>query len=429
VRQLKNLVLRPALVLALGLAPSAHAEDAANRCEMYRLANGMRWIAAPLDARGEVTIVFYVATGTDVEAATTRGATATLVELWRSEAAEMLAPRGAAPTAFFANPDFTAARATWPSAELAEAVAFAAAHWFRPDGTRFGKARASALAARDRALQGHLRLYWELCRSAFAVHPYGRPYFGEKGELERLSEGAFRDHIAAQLVPANLVGAVTGDFDGTALRSALEREFASLPAVAPPVPLDASEPPQRGERRVVLADAGVSGLAIGFRKDAGASASIAAWDILLDVWQRRLRQRLASQQAQISRFDSGQAPAMKRPNLMFALWVTGPSVDLKALETAALDELARVATTPLDAGEIEEAKRRLAGDPQTPDARTFGQHLADWLVMTGDWRPAFGHSDRLRAVTADQVLVVAREVLRPDNRTVITSSVASPAAR
>jgi predicted Zn-dependent peptidase len=47
--------------------------------------------------------------------------------------------------------------------------------------------------------------------------------------------------------------------------------------------------------------------------------------------------------------------------------------------------------------------------------------------MTGDWRPAFAHAERVRAVTAEQVLALARDVLRPENRTVVVSTPAPQA--
>jgi proline iminopeptidase len=71
--------------------------------------------------------------------------------------------------------------------------------------------------------------------------------------------------------------------------------------------------------------------------------------------------------------------------------------------------------------ELEEAKARLAGESRKPDDRVHGQHLADWLAMTGDLRPAFEHTARLRTVTAGQVRALARDTFRPANRTVVTS--------
>ena len=408
--------------------PASSAEPESGT-EMFTLANGMRWIASPMEAAGEVTVVFYVATGTAHETTTSRGAVASLVELWRLGTADALAARGVAPTAFFANPDFALARATWPSARLAEAVAFAAAHWLKPETVRFAEARTKAVAARDRALQGPFRLHWQMCRTAYTVHPYGRPYFGEKGDLERLGEPAFREHLAAHLVPANLVAVVTGDFDRAVLRAAAEREFGSQPALAAPVAVQVAEPPQREEKRVVLADAAVGGLAIGFHKHIGASAGMAAWGVLLEVWKRRLDQRTAHQRNLVRRFDAGQAPAMKHPNLLFALWETEPAADLRAIETAAIEEWERLGVEPLRPAELEEVKRQLVGEPRKLDARTHGQHLADWLVMTGDYRPAFTHALRVRAVTAEQVLALARDVLRPGNRTVVTSAVSAAGGR
>jgi predicted Zn-dependent peptidase len=408
------------LALCAGSAPLARCAEPASGVELFRLANGMRWIAAPMASPGEVTLVFYVATGTAHEPPAARGSVPTLVELWRL-GSDGLAARGAAASAYFANPDFTVARATWPSKSLEDAVSHAARQWSTPDTTRFAEARSKAVSRRDQALRGRLRLYWEMCRAAYAVHPYGRPYFGEPGELERLGEEAFRGHLAAHLVPANIVGVVTGEFDGAALHAAAEREFGSQPPGSAPAATRVIEPPQQMEKRVALSDAAVSGLAIGFHKAAGAAPGIAAWGVLADVWKRRVEERTAAQKGLIRSFDAEQGPAMKDPNLVFALWETDPAADLRAIEQAALEEWQRLAREPLGQHELEQAKQRLAGDSEKPDARTRGQHIADWLVMTGDIGPAFAHTARVRAVTADQVLALAREGFRPENRTVVTA--------
>jgi len=417
-----------ALILAFlmaGAALAASPAEQGSEAELFRLANGMRWIAAPLESPGELTLVFYVATGTADESSGARGAVPVLVELWRVNTEEALAAKGAASAAFYANPDFTVARATWPKAQLAEAVSFAAAHWLQPDLVRFDEARERTIAARDGALQGGYGLYWGLCRAAFVEHPYGRPFFGEKGDLERLGADALRGHLSGHLVPSNVVVAVTGDFDMRTLRSAAERHFGALPAADPPRAPDIIEPVQLAERRVA-AVAGVNGLAIGFHKGAGAAPDIGVWDVLRDVWRRRVEERAASQQPFVRRFDAGQAPAMEHPNLIFALWETGPAADLAALEAAAVAEWERLGVELVGPEELQEAKQRLAGTPKKPDARQAGQHMADWLAMTGDLQPTFGYYARIHAVTAEQILALARDTLRPQNRTVVTANTAPP---
>src|SRR5512147_1632682 len=79
------------LLVAIALCASAPTRPAEARteAELFQLANGMRWIAAPMEAPGEVTVVFYVATGTAHESPEARGAVATLVELWRLGAPEV----------------------------------------------------------------------------------------------------------------------------------------------------------------------------------------------------------------------------------------------------------------------------------------------------------------------------------------------------
>ena len=46
--------------------------------------------------------------------------------------------------------------------------------------------------------------------------------------------------------------------------------------------------------------------------------------------------------------------------------------------------------------------------------------LADWQVLTGDWRNLFLQLDKLEAVTAPDIQRVARETFAVNNRTIAT---------
>ena len=86
-----------------------------------------------------------------------------------------------------------------------------------------------------------------------------------------------------------------------------------------------------------------------------------------------------------------------------------------------LDTFARVAADGLAPAELEKARNRLETrfyrQLQTVQQRAAG--LGYWAITADDCYELFVAADRLRAVTADDVVEVAREVLRPDNRTVV----------
>jgi len=75
---------------------------------------------------------------------------------------------------------------------------------------------------------------------------------------------------------------------------------------------------------------------------------------------------------------------------------------------------------PISLEELRQAQARLTRGSELPDPRTMGQHLADWLVMTGDWRNYFRYRAWVADVTVEQVHILARTTLTAANRTVVT---------
>src|SRR5438445_259667 len=92
----------------------------------------------------------------------------------------------------------------------------------------------------------------ELGAAAFRVHPYRWPVIGHSCDLRSISRDDLYQHYRSYYAPGNAVLVIAGDVDPEAALAAVQARFGSLePRPAPP-PVTAVEPPQWGERRVMV---------------------------------------------------------------------------------------------------------------------------------------------------------------------------------
>lgn len=92
----------------------------------------------------------------------------------------------------------------------------------------------------------------EVTAAAFKVHPYGQGVIGWKCDLQSMTREDLYSWYRSHYAPNNAVVVAVGDFETNALLGRIEELFGPIPA-GPPVPAVRScEPPQEGERRVVV---------------------------------------------------------------------------------------------------------------------------------------------------------------------------------
>jgi zinc protease len=96
----------------------------------------------------------------------------------------------------------------------------------------------------------------ELMAAAFRVHPYGTDTIGHMCDLETMTRDQLLAHYRTYYTPRNSLAVAVGDFDRDVMLQLIDRHFGTIPDGPDVPPVNAVEPPQKGERRVVLEDEG-----------------------------------------------------------------------------------------------------------------------------------------------------------------------------
>ncbi len=270
--------------------------------------------------------------------------------------------------------------------------------------------------------------------AAFRFHPYRQGVIGYLSDLQTMTRDDLYRHYRTYYAPNNAIVVAVGDFATEELLARVEAAFGSLPRGEAIPAVRPVEPPQEGERRVVVRrpgplphflagyhaapvtsadafplmvlDAVLSGAGpMGFGDGASLGRSSRLYRALVD-------RELAS--------SASSSYALTRDPYLFSVSVAlRPGVALAEVERAVFAEVDRLRDEPV--GEEELARTRKGLRAQFAYGSEGVSSVAYWL---GSLEAIHTHAlyddfaDRLEAVTAEDLQRVAREYLAPDNRTV-----------
>ncbi len=279
-------------------------------------------------------------------------------------------------------------------------------------------------------------LYEEVEAAAYRVHTYRHAVIGYKSDLLAITHDDLVRHYQTYYTPNNAVVVAVGDFDSASLLREVREAFEAIPPGPPPPPVRSVEPPQEGERRVMVRRPGgsVPQLQMAFHAPAATDPEFFPVLVLdgvlsgfkgpgvfggeaMGVRSSRLYRALVEQQLAV---DTGSA---FRPTLDPTLFEIGatlrPGVPPDRVEAVVLDELKRLCDEPVATEEMEKLRKQAraqwvyAGDGVSRQAVLLG---STEVVADGDYLTRFG--ERLGSVTPEAMQEVASRLFVDRNRTV-----------
>lgn len=259
--------------------------------------------------------------------------------------------------------------------------------------------------------------------TAFFAHPYGHPTIGWRSDVERVSAAGLRHFYDTFYWPDNATASVIGDFDRAEALGLIAEHFGAIPASPDPFAHNVTdEPPQLGERRVVVRQAGQLGaVMLGFKSPPGLTADADALDVLSVALGQgkssRLYRRLTDRGLTTSVFAHG--PRLRDPGLFFVYGALAPDVKPETVEEALWEVLQEVAEEGLTEAELQRARNQIVA--QEAFGRDGPFAIASQLneaIAVGDWTLYTTFLDRIERVTPEAVRSVARRVFVRDAATV-----------
>lgn len=278
----------------------------------------------------------------------------------------------------------------------------------------------------------------EVSAAAYRVHPYGHETLGHLCDLQSMTCDMLRDYYRIHYAPNNAILAIAGDFNAIEIERLAERYFGGIEP-GPEIPaVSAAEPPQRGERRVVVEGAGQTdylhaafhipaarhedevgrptyfALTVLNAVLAGASGFLVGGGVTNHT--SRLYRALVETEYAID--ISGGLMTTVDPGLYQLTATVWPGRALSDVETALWAEIERLQTSPVTQTELEKAQQQARALFAYASESTT--HQAFWLGYSeifADYEWFTRYLDNIAAVTTDDVQRVAQTYLRPQNRT------------
>lgn len=269
------------------------------------------------------------------------------------------------------------------------------------------------------------KLLEEFLHAAYIAHPYGEPVVGHMSDLQNITRADAEAFFKKYYIPSNLTGVVVGDVNPKRIRALAETYFGRLPSGPKPEPLRTLEPEQNGERRVSLELQSQRILVIGYHKPDINSPDSAVYDAISSLMSqgrssRMYRSLVRDKKIAVEAGGFPGLPGLKYPGLFLFYSITAQGHTNAEAEKAIDAEIDRLKKEPVTQEELAGVKRRARSGliRGLGDNVNLAIQLANWQVLTGDWRNLFRQLDKINAVTPADIQRVSKAVFIKSNRTV-----------
>jgi len=277
----------------------------------------------------------------------------------------------------------------------------------------------------------------EVTAAAFRSHPYRHPTIGWIDDLRSMTRDDLYGHYRRFYIPNNATLVVVGDVDTDEVLRRAGKHFGAIPAGPDPSRFRVTEPPQIGERRVVVEREGTTGyVKIAYPAPAAREADFFPMLVLdgaltgakgTNLWssfrgappQRKARLYTAIVERGLASMVSGALLPTVQPFLYTLSFTAMDGVPLGALEEGVMAALERVRAAGFEPAEVIRAKRQLRARLvfENDSVTNVAHQLGYFDIVAGP-----GYYGSLEAgidsVTAEEVWEVARRRLAPSQRTI-----------
>jgi zinc protease len=277
----------------------------------------------------------------------------------------------------------------------------------------------------------------EVTATAFKAHTYRHPTIGWLSDLQTMTRDDLYGYYRHHYVPNNATLVVVGDVDAEDALRRIETQFGAIAPGAIPPRVTTREPEQTGERRVILRKEGTTAYlkaayhAPAFR-DEGFFPLLVLDAVLsgakgVNLWssfrlpppQRSARLYRALVEKGLASSVAGALLATEHPFLYTISITATDQMPLSRIEEALLEEIERACREGITDAELAKAKSQLkARLVFENDSVTNIAHQLGYYETIGGVDRFFEAPARIAAVTVDDVGKVAKQVFRPDNRTI-----------
>lgn len=259
---------------------------------------------------------------------------------------------------------------------------------------------------------------------AFQEHPYHWPVIGYEDDMKNWKQTDLERYFRTYYAPNNCVVVMSGSIKADDIRRLAEKYLEPIPAQPEPPKVHIVEPPQTGERRILLQkDVSTPYIAAVYHTPDSKNDDYYALTLLSDLLSSGKSSRLYS-----ALVDKKQLATQVFTNFgetfdpyMFGLFaVAARGVKETDLENAMYEELEKIKSDGVDEKELQKVKNQevISFYNQVETINGKSNNIGTYEVFFGDYRKMFEAPARFNQVTVEDIKRVARKYFTNSNRTV-----------
>ena len=259
--------------------------------------------------------------------------------------------------------------------------------------------------------------------ATFLEHPYRQPTIGWAKDIEGWTLEDLQHHYDTYYQPNNAVFVAVGDFDAKALGDLVAGKFGSIPRGPEPPKMRTTEPPPRGAKRITVEKpAKLPFVAMQYHAPNLHHADSPALEMLAGVLSNGKSSRFYRDLVHRDRLALEADASYDRTSIDDKTFTIGgqpqPGVPIEKLEAALIAQIEAIRKTPPSKEELDRVRAQMeSGFVFAQDSMFYRGMLLGTYEMAGGWRQIDDYLPSLAKVTPEDVQRVAREYLKPENRT------------
>ncbi len=262
--------------------------------------------------------------------------------------------------------------------------------------------------------------FFTLRQEFYTVHPYKLPIIGFADSLERLTREDFLTWMKTYYVPNNMTLVVVGDIEPEKTLQIVKEKFGAMERKEIPAQTYPKEP---ARTQKIITE---------IRRDVSQGYLIYAWpgpsvkeaqdvyamDVLItllsDGRSSRFYKKLRKELNLVTTIDAGYF-TQKEPGI-FHIYAEFPYENRAAVERAILSELKDILDGNVSTDEVERAKTVLLANEafQAETSAGLAGTLGFYSVVAGDYKFALTYPEKIRQVTVQDIITVARKYINLD---------------
>jgi zinc protease len=259
---------------------------------------------------------------------------------------------------------------------------------------------------------------------AFLEHPYHWPVIGYEDDMKSWKQTDLERYFRTYYAPNNCVTVISGNVKFEEIKKLAEQYLEPIPSQPEPPKVNITEPPQTGERRVMVKkDVATPYLAIGWHVPDARHEDYYALTLLSDILasgrSSRLYSSLIDQQQLATQIFTNFGESFD-PTLFIIAAVTAKNVNENDLEKGIYAEMEKIKKDGITENELQKVKNQklmeFYGQVETIDGKS--NNIGTYEVFFGDYRKMFDAPAAFNKVTTEDIKKVAAKYFTRANRTV-----------